>query len=316
MALFQCSKKSDPAPSPGPSAFHGVRVYIISMNDVHEYSGKLAQFQTLEKKICDTAAHVYTVMAGDFFMVHHSYNVNRCDQQTDYGVLPDLKVPKDSSQLTVGLAMARMIEYLDFDAIVPGNHDWTYGIAMLQRPALIQKLIGCNISQPSGLTADYLSFTSGSGHYTLNLIGVAGNDNIHTKTGESVIIHPVTTTTSVNKIKSAIATGNMNVLVTHLTNADDQSAFTNICTGQGVPLFDGLCGGHTHNSEAKLESGAGYVKAGLYDTYAGLTCLWWDTVKQQVVRRTTQLVCLGDFNPDPGTVALIDSLHLVYPHYP
>jgi len=96
----------------------------------------------------------------------------------------------------------------------------------------------------------------------------------------------------------------MNVLITHLTDQDDEAAFTKICTSQGVPLFDALCGGHTHESEAKLVSGAGYVKAGLYDTYAGLTCLWWDTVKLQVAKRTSQLVCLRDLSPDSGTLAL------------
>jgi len=33
------------------------------------------------------------------------------------------KVHEDSNQQNAGLAMARLMEYLDFDAIVPGNHD-------------------------------------------------------------------------------------------------------------------------------------------------------------------------------------------------
>jgi len=315
--LLTCSGKHDTIPEPAPpSAFHGVRVYIVSMGDLHEYSGNLAQYRTLVKSIRDTVPYVYTILAGDFFMLHRSYDVKRCDGQIDKEIPPDLKVPRGSSQLTAGLAMARLTEYLDFDAIAPGNHDWVYGIAMLKRSGLKQKLVGCNIAEPALLTRDFLSFSSESGHYTLNLIGVAGNDDIHPQSGETVKIHSITTSTSLNKIRSAIKTGNMNVLITHLPEKDDDAAFTKICNTRGEPLFDALCGGHTHKSEAKVKSGAVYVKAGLYGTFAGLTCLWWDTVRHEVIKKTSRLVCLGELIPDPETSVLIDSLHRVYPHYP
>lgn len=315
--LFACSHKhnTEPDPSP-PAAFHGVRVYIISMGDLHEYSGKLAQYRTLVKNIRDTATHVYTVLAGDFFMVHRRYDVKRCDGQTDMKVAPDLKVPKDSNQHKAGLAMARLTEFLDFDAIVPGNHDWTYGIEMLNRPGLKRKLVGCNIAEPSHLAKNFLPFYSESAHYTLNLIGVAGNDDIHTQAGETVTVYSITTSTSLNKIRSATGTGNMNVLITHLPDQDDAAAFSKICNTRGEPLFDVLCGGHTHASYAKMKSGAVHIKAGLYGTFAGLTCLWWDTVRHEVVKKTTRMVCLGDLIPDQETMILIDSLHSVYPHYP
>jgi hypothetical protein len=58
-----------------------------------------------------------------------------------------------------------------------------------------------------------------------------------------------------------------------------------------------------------------FMKAGLYGTYAGLACLWWDTVKMDVVKKDAHLVCLENIPKDPGTLVLIDSLHRVYPHY-
>jgi len=102
---------------------------------------------------------------------------------------------------------------------------------------------------------------------------------------------------------------------THLLNAEDASAFSEFRNVRGEALFDALCGGHTHESFANITAGAAYVKAGLYSTYAGLTCLWWDTVKLVVVKKSASLVCLEDIPRDPGTKALIDSLHRVYPHY-
>lgn len=317
--LSTCTKQSDPwpepQPSPQPETFHGVRIYILSVGDLHEYSGNLAQFATLVKQVRDTATNVYTVLAGDFFMAHGNYNVQRCSGQTDMKVPPDLKVPKDSSQYFAGEAMARMVDFLDFSAIAPGNHDWVYGQRLLNKRGIKAKLIGCNVGEPADFVKEYITFHSTQGKYTLNLIGVAGNDNIHSFAGESVRVYSITTSTSQSKLRAAINSGDINVLVTHLTDADDLSAFSTLRGNRGTILFDALCGGHTHKSEALLKSGSVYVKAGLFDTYAGVTCIWWDTVRRTVVKRTTRLDCLEGLSKDPATAALIDSLHRVYPHY-
>jgi len=52
------------------------------------------------------------------------------------------------------------------------------------------------------------------------------------------------------------------------------------------------------------------------DKCIALVCLWWDTVRHEVIKKTSRLVCLGELIPDPETSVLIDSLHRVYPHYP
>jgi|GEM_PF-3508241 len=315
--IIACSKNkgADPEPTPTPEAFHGVRIYIISAGDIHEYSQNLAGLATLVKNIRDTAFNVYFVLAGDFFMAHHSYNVKRCDGHTDNSVRPDFKVPDDSSFLYGGLAESRIVEYLNFDAIVPGNHDWLYGISMLANNKIKPKLIACNIGQPAGLVNEYISFASVKGKYRLNIIGVAATDNIHNKPGETITVYPLTTSTTLSKIKSAIAKADINILLTHLLENEDSKAFSELKNDKGECLFDVLCGGHTHESFATFRSGAAYLKAGLYGTWAGITCVWFDTVKMDVVKKEVQLVCLEGIQRDPGTLALIDSLHLVYPHY-
>jgi len=319
LLIISCSKKNntnpDPPPSPPPGAFHGIRIYIISTGDIHEYSQNLAGLATLVKNIRDTASYVYFVLAGDFYMAHNNYNVMRCDGHTDYSVPPDLKVPKDSNHKYDGLAETRIVEYLNFDAIVPGNHDWVYGISMLSTNNLKPKLVACNIGQPANLVTDYLSFSSGQGKFLLNIIGVAATDNIHHKPGETVTIYPLTTSTTLSKIKSAIKTANINILLTHLVDKDDESAFLNLTNVGGKASFDVLCGGHTHESFSKILNNAVYLKAGLFGTYAGLACVWWDTVKMEVVYKSAVKVCLEKIPKDPGTRALIDSLHQVYPHY-
>ncbi len=318
-AFFACSKNSgttpDPGPSPAPSVFQGIRIYIVSAGDIHEYSRNLAGLATLVKNMRDTASNVYFVLAGDFLMVHHSYDVYRCNGIKDRQVVPDLKVPDDSNRRFDGLAEARLVEYLNFDAIVPGNHDWTYGKGLLQRGGLKAKLIACNVAEPSGMTRDYLTFTSVRGKYSLNIIGITDTNNIHSLAREVVRVYPLTTSTSLAKIKAALASADINILLTHLLKAEDASAFSEFRNARGEALFDALCGGHTHESFANITAGAAYVKAGLYGTYAGLTCLWWDTVKLAVVKKSARLVCLEDISRDPGTKALIDSLHRVYPHY-
>ncbi len=73
---------------------------------------------------------------------------------------------------------------------------------------------------PLIIAKNYLPFHSESGHYTLNLIGVAGNDDIHTQAGETVTVYSITTSTSLNKICTATGTGNLNVLITHLPDQE------------------------------------------------------------------------------------------------
>ncbi|MCX6286003.1 MAG: metallophosphoesterase [Bacteroidetes bacterium] len=317
LAFLECKKSTGPTPEPPPTptTFHGIRVYIVSTGDIHEYSRNLPGLATLVKNIRDTASFVYFVLTGDFFMAHRSYDVKRCDGHTDSSIRPDLKVPADSDHLYDGMAESRIVEYLNFDAIVPGNHDWVYGIAMLARSSLKPKIVACNIGQPENLANDYLSFSSKRGKFRLNIIGVAATDNIHSKDQETVRIYSLTTSTSMSKIKSALTTANMNVLLTHLLDQDDAIAFSALKNARGEALFDVLCGGHTHESFANITGNAAYMKAGIYGTYAGLACLWWDTVKMDVVKKTARLVCLENIPKDPGTQALIDSLHRVYPHY-
>lgn len=316
---FSCSKTQETADIPGPSPvtekFRGVRIYILSTGDIHEYSPNLARLASLVKTVRDTASEVYFLLAGDFFMNHHSYDLKRCDGNTVKGVRPDLKVPPDSNHAFDGIAELRVVECLDFNAIVPGNHDWNYGIAMLNRRSVRSVLVGCNIAEPEGLTADFISYRSLTGKYCLNIIGIAATSNLHVKSGETVRVYPLTTSTSLSKIKSAVSSADINVLLTHLTDADDATAFASLKNARGEALFDVLCGGHTHESFAKISAGATYVKAGLYGTYAGISCIWWDTVKKETVRRTTGLVCLENIPADPAVTALIDSLHRVYPHY-
>ena len=319
LLITSCSKKSntnpDPSPSPTPGVFHGVRIYIISTGDIHEYSQNLAGLATLVKNIRDTASYVYFVLAGDFYMAHNKYNVERCDGHTDYSVPSDLKVPKDSNHMYDGLAETRIVEYLNFNAIVPGNHDWVYGISMLSTTNLKPKLVACNIGKPADLVTDYLSFSSGPGKFQLNIIGVAATDNIHKKQEETVTIYPLTTSTTLSNIKSAITKANINVLLTHLLDKDDSEAFSRLKNPQGEALFDVLCGGHTHESFSRIRDNAAYMKAGLFGTWAGLACVWWDTVKMEVIYKSAHLECLEKIPKDPGTLALIDSLHQVYPHY-
>jgi len=316
--FIACTKNSSdppPGPSPTPTVFHGIRIYIISTGDIHEYSQNLAGLATLVKNMRDTASNVYFVLAGDFFMNHRSYNLKRCDGSTKTGVRPDFKVPTDSNHLYDGLAEARIVEYLDFDAIVPGNHDWTYGIDLLKRRGIKSKLVACNVAEPAGLARDYLTFTSGKGKYSLNIIGITDTNNIHSISGETVRVYPLTTSTSLAKINSALSSARINILLTHLLKAEDMSAFSAFKNARGEAYFDVLCGGHTHESFASITAGAAFMKAGLYGTYAGVACLWWDTVKLEVTNKSARLVCLENIPRDPGTKALIDSLHRVYPHY-
>jgi 2',3'-cyclic-nucleotide 2'-phosphodiesterase (5'-nucleotidase family) len=275
----------------------------------------MAGLATLVKSIRDTAPYVYFVLAGDFFMSHRSYDVKRYDRHTDSSVRPDLKVPADSGHTYDGMAESRIVEYLNFDAIVPGNHDWVYGISMLGQSSLKPKIVACNIGQPQNLALDFLAFSSKRGKFRLNIIGVAATDNIHSKGQETVTVYSAISSASIAKIKSAIAKADMNILLTHLLDKDDESEFSLIKNDRGETSFDVLCGGHTHESFAKINSNAIYIKAGLYGTYAGIACLWWDTVKTEVVKKTASLVCLENIPKDPVAQALIDSLHRVYPHY-
>jgi 2',3'-cyclic-nucleotide 2'-phosphodiesterase (5'-nucleotidase family) len=318
--LNGCTKSSGtsdpvPSPSPGPSSFHGVRIYIISAGDIHEYSANLAGLASLIKSVKDTAPYVYTVLAGDFFMYHHSYNVTHCDGRSSKAVPPDLKVPDDSNHAYDGLACSRLIESLNFDAIVPGNHDWVYGIDLLAGGPLKSKIVACNIGDPRGLAVGYLSFSSEKGKYTMNVIGVAADDNIHSMGQEVVNVYSIQTSTSISKIKAAMATANINVLLTHLLDADDSYAFTTLKNTRGETLFDVLCGGHTHEVFAYVKGTAAYVKAGLYGINAGISCIWWDTVKMETIKKSSRIICLENYAKDIGTQTLIDSLHRVYPHY-
>jgi 2',3'-cyclic-nucleotide 2'-phosphodiesterase (5'-nucleotidase family) len=312
-----CSKSSPDGetPQPGPQGFRGVRIYIISTGDIHEYSPDLAGLSTLVRQVKDTAPETYTVLAGDFFMVHHSYDVRRCGGQLDKGIIPDLKVPDTADRSFDGLAEIRILEYLDFDAIVPGNHDWTYGIIKLRNASFNRSLVASNVGEPAGLCRDFISFSGRKSKYKLNIIGVAATDNIHSKSGENVIVYPVSTSTSVRKLKTACAAGEINVLLTHLQDSDDEGIFTSVVDSRGAVMFDCLCGGHTHKSFAVSKSGALYLKCGLYGTWAGLTCIWWDTVRREVMKKTSKLICLEQIPPDPSLRSLIDSLHRVYPHY-
>jgi 2',3'-cyclic-nucleotide 2'-phosphodiesterase (5'-nucleotidase family) len=174
--------------------------------------------------------------------------------------------------------------------------------------------VGCNVGQPTKVAVDYLAFQSSGAHFILNVIGVANNSNPHPAPGETVNIYSITTTTTRNIITGRCAKGNINVLLTHLEDADDQWALDQLVERRGKACFDLLCGGHSHKKKSETINEAGYLKTGLFGTYIGIACIKWDTVLKSVAGKSFQLVCLENESPDPGMVSLIDSVKSVYPH--
>jgi len=314
--VVSCTKQTectDPVPPKPPQ--NSISITLVCTGDIHEFSKNIAKLSTFINQLRSReGSWVYLFMAGDFYLSPKHYDTWLCDDQKITGEAADLKVPKEKDSLYYGLAMSDIIEYLRYDALVPGNHDWKYGTSALAAARYKDKLVACNVTEPKNLTRDFLTIYSEKGRFNINVIGATFQNHLHKKNGDILTIHSIKTQTSERIINTSCKPGDINVLLTHLPDDDDLYALDNFSTADKKPPFDVLFGGHSHLHFARIVNGAAYIKTGIAGNYVGICYLEWDTVKKVIVNKTVKQVCLEGYDPDPKMVDFINQLKEKYPH--
>jgi 5'-nucleotidase len=209
-----------------------ITVTFYHTSDLHETSANLPQIARLVRDQKEKDTNVLFLDCGD------RYN---------YGDLTPLK--------TRGEAMSAMIQAMSYDAVVPGNHDITFGskrflelVDKYSLPLLCANCVWAGDMKPNNVPLYKIYELDG---VTVAIIGTAGSlthfgpAGYKNKDADGLLEVRWETSEIVESIKSMVIElekkADIIVLMTHLGPKEDRQI------AQALPRIDLIAGGHTHD---------------------------------------------------------------------
>jgi 2',3'-cyclic-nucleotide 2'-phosphodiesterase (5'-nucleotidase family) len=274
------------------------RIYILNTGDIHEMSYYLPKLAHYIKKFRDDRKNIILLDAGDRITYWPTYKLYY-ENGTHQTVNTDIK-----SLHTDGRAMLEIMNLLDYDAMIFGNHSWVYTIdtmvARINQYSL--PILSCNIIYPPNIPAiPSKVFTFGD--VKIGVVGVTTNNYDHVMPGDSLNAAASNSQFVINEINALQNSADLVVLLTHELDQTDELS---IYTMQG---FDILIGGHSHNALNANIIGRLMTKAGLAGMYVGVSEIIWDTENDKLSGFNYWVEYMEDYPYEDAEVkAAVDAL--------
>ena len=254
-------------------------------SDIHENSAQLARIARFVQDQRAAGKNVVFVDTGDWF------------NKGDLTAL-DLR----------GEAMAELMGAMGYDAIIPGNHDYSHGTKRLAE--LIDKfslpVVAANCAWPKDATPKnaraYRIFKFDG--LTVGVIGTA-TPNMGNAADRLLEIQPIQPAVA-NILAKSGGVADIFVLLTHIGPPGDRSLV------EALPRLDVIFGGHHHKSFETLNFN-GRTKtvlqhSGYSGRWIGEVVIDWDGEK--IVRRSARLVNVTTDMPESAKVVNIRDRYL------
>jgi len=254
-----------------------VTVTFYHTSDLHENSANLPQIDRLVKEQKEKDSNVLFLDCGD------RYNK---------GDLTPLK--------TRGEAMTAMIQAMSYDAVVPGNHDITFGskrflelVDKYSLPVLCANCVWIGDMKPNNVPPYKIFELDG---VTVAIIGTAGSlthfgpAGYKNKDADGLLEVRWETSEVVESIRSMVndldKKADIIVLMTHLGPKEDRKI------AQALPRIDLIAGGHTHDYFYTMvfdeQTQTVIQHSGMWGVVVGEIILTWDGEK--IVDRKARLI--------------------------
>jgi 2',3'-cyclic-nucleotide 2'-phosphodiesterase (5'-nucleotidase family) len=262
-----------------------VSVTIYHTADIHEHSMPLVRIAGFIEARKQKNQNVLFVDSGDW-----------CNK----GDLTPLK--------TRGEAISAMLGACNYDAMIPGNHDYTFGAERLAElidrfslPVVAANCVWPNDTKPKNIEPYRLFELDG---ITVGIIGTA------TPIGAYMLDNLVEILPIPDSLHDVVAElkeqADIIVLLTHIGKGEDEKL------AQALPDVDIIFGGHDHRSYDELtlapETDTVIQHSGAMGKYIGELTITWDG--NMIVDRELRLVSITDEMPESATVAMIREKYL------
>ena len=273
-----------------------VTVTFYHTSDLHEYSVNLPQIARLVRDQKEKDSNVLFLDCGDRF---------------NTGDLAPLK--------TRGEAISAMIQAMSYDAVVPGNHDITFGskrflelVDKYSLPLLCANCVWVGNMKPKNVPPYKIFELDG---VTVAIIGTAGSITHFGPAGyiradaDGLLEVRWETSEIVESIKSMVIElqekADIIVLMTHLGPKEDRKI------AQALPRIDLIAGGHTHHTFDTMvfdeQTRTVIQHSGNGGMYVGEIILKWDGEK--IVDRKARLIKI---TPDMPKSAELEAMRKSY----
>lgn len=227
-----------------------VTITFYHTSDIHEYSDGLTRIAKFVQDKQDEGGNILFVDTGDWF---------------DTGDLTPL--------FTRGEAIMEMIGASNYDAVVPGNHDYRYGSERLSELADTYAIPILTANWPTQKYPRYRIHTFNG--VKVGIIGTA------TLISNYVWDKDIKIENIADAVKAAVAEletqADIIVLLTHVGRSGDAGL------AKAVPRLDLIFGGHDHAIVAKIEpnerTGTIILHSGSYGKFLGEVTITWDGEK-------------------------------------
>ncbi len=204
---------------------HGRLAGFVPRGEENEIGG-FARIATLIRDICTFEENVILLDAGD--TVHGTNLVN----------------------FTEGIDMIQLLNYIGYDAMVPGNHDFNYGYKHLEDLVKFAKfkVVSANVEKDgTSLFAKYTILERDG--YRFAIVGLSAPETVIMTHPANVVgldfLDPIVTTKSlVDSLKSSV---DFVIVLSHLGYSKDK------VLAESVSGIDVIIGGHSHTAIAKPE---------------------------------------------------------------
>ncbi len=254
-----------------------VTVTFYHTSDLHENSANLPQIDHLVREQKEKDSNVLFLDSGDRF---------------NKGDLTPLK--------TRGEAMTAMIQAMSYDAVVPGNHDITFGskrfLELVDKYSLPLLCANCGWigdMKPNNVPPYKINELNG---VTVAIIGTAGSlthfgpEGYKRKDVDGLLEVRWETSEVVESIRSMVndldKKADIIVLMTHLGPKEDRKI------AQALPRIDLIAGGHTHDYFYTLvfdgQTQTVIQHSGMWGVVVGEIIFTWDGEK--IVDRKARLI--------------------------
>jgi len=273
-----------------------VTVTFYHTSDLHENSGNLPQIARLIRDKKEKDSNVLFLDCGD------RYNK---------GDLTPLK--------TQGEAMSAMIQAMSYDAVVPGNHDITFGskrflelVDKYSLPLLCANCVWVGNMKPKNVPPYKIHELNG---VTVAIIGITGSISHTTATGyimkdvDGLLEVPWETNEIIESIRNMVIDlqekADIIVLMTHLGQKADREL------ARALPRIDLIAGGHTHDTFDTLvfdeQTQTVIQHSGVWGFTVGEVILTWDGKK--IVDRKARVIKI---TPDMPKSAELEAMRKSY----
>ena len=268
-----------------------VTVTFLHTNDVYEIAAKkgvggLAELMTLLKTERAAAEYSITTFGGDLIS------------------------PSILSGMLQGAQMVELMNALDTQVAVPGNHEFDFGLDVAAERFGESNFpwLGTNVLGPDGKPAAGMSvlLTADVGEYKIGFFGLLTPEtDTLSSPGPDVTFSPIleAAETAVAQLKEAGV--DVIVALTHIDLAKDRELIKQV---KGISL---VLGGHDHDPISFYERGALILKAGYDAHYLAAVDLTIDRVDKRgkmviVTRPAWRHISTAGVAPDPDIKKIVD----------